>query len=63
MLKHTGENPFRCIIFNAEFTTSGNVNTHTGEKPFNCTICNAEFSLRGNLKSYMLKHTEENPFK
>ncbi len=63
----TGENPFNCIICEAEFTAKSSLTRHLrghiGRKPFHCNVCEAAFPQKALLTSHLVTHTGEKPFR
>ncbi|KAM3844320.1 uncharacterized protein M6D78_002300 isoform 1-T2 [Vipera latastei] len=65
--KHTGENPYKCVVCEKSFTRNdkltAHVRIHTGEKPYKCTECGKSFTRSDILISHKRIHTKEKPYK
>ena len=68
MRKHTGGNPFYCIVCVRAFANHYDYiwhikKVHSPENPYKCSVCSRALKNSRNFKSHMMTHTGERPFR
>lgn len=68
MRKHTGGNPFYCIVCVRAFANHYDYiwhikRVHSPENPYKCSVCSRALKNSRNFKSHMMTHTGERPFR